>query len=226
LIAEEGEVLPFDTAQMRTIFFNHADLLSAAACKKEVVSQLQKALQGNFDSPIATAIDLRSLRSGDVLERTMAALVQQTAAITKEVRDAHREVRRLGRESAGDAHEPLVLRAIQGMRSSVDEAIKAARRFNLTELATTLDKAREPISGLTAIKGQLYDEPDIEARVEMASYALTELESILLTAMRAAPPGTPDLDSALSSAEMTLSVLMDFVGLDYDRHWIDSVRKS
>jgi hypothetical protein len=46
LIADEGEVLPFDIAQMRTIFFSHTDLRSADHCRTEIVRHLRQALDG------------------------------------------------------------------------------------------------------------------------------------------------------------------------------------
>src|SRR5205807_3862232 len=64
LIAEESdkEKLPFDIAQMRTIFFNHQDLESADRCRQEIVGHLQSAFSGAVDSPIATTVDLRNLQ--------------------------------------------------------------------------------------------------------------------------------------------------------------------
>ncbi|HZV72578.1 MAG TPA: hypothetical protein VFF79_02575 [Conexibacter sp.] len=52
LIAERGERLPFDVAQMRTIFFDHTSLRSAAACTDAIAQQLRAALHGAVGSPI------------------------------------------------------------------------------------------------------------------------------------------------------------------------------
>src|SRR6185437_7434531 len=69
LIAEKGCSLPFDIAQMRTIFFDHTDLQSADECRQAIVAHLTEALKGAVDSPIATSIDVQSLQSGSVVER-------------------------------------------------------------------------------------------------------------------------------------------------------------
>jgi len=84
LIAEKGCDLPFDMAQMRTIFFDHTDLRSADACRKEIVAQLREALdRGAVDSPITTSVDVRALQSGSVVERNVAELVTTVEEVAK-----------------------------------------------------------------------------------------------------------------------------------------------
>jgi hypothetical protein len=83
LIAEQGEHLPFDIAQMRTIFFSHTDLQSADRCREEIVRHLREALDGAVDSPIAASIDLQRLQSGNTAERNIAELVTGVAALEK-----------------------------------------------------------------------------------------------------------------------------------------------
>jgi hypothetical protein len=77
LIASESERkrLPFDVNQMRTIFFDHTNLGSAAAAKAEITLQLQQALDGAVDSPITTAMTLQRLEGGSSVEQTLADLV-------------------------------------------------------------------------------------------------------------------------------------------------------
>lgn len=73
LIAEEGSKLPFDIAQMRTIFFNSSDLKSANDCKIAITEHLGEALtNGATDSPVAATIDIQGLQAGSPLERTIA----------------------------------------------------------------------------------------------------------------------------------------------------------
>jgi hypothetical protein len=76
LIAEQGEQLPFDIAQMRVIFFNHRDLRSADQCRASIVAQLRQAFEGAVDSPIAASVDLRNLQAGSAVERQVAELVE------------------------------------------------------------------------------------------------------------------------------------------------------
>ena len=57
LICQDGEKLPFDIAQMRTIFFDYASLKSAAECKDAIIQHLNEALAGEVDSPITSALN-------------------------------------------------------------------------------------------------------------------------------------------------------------------------
>lgn len=77
LIAEKDCTLPFDIAQMRTIFVDHTDLASADSCREAIVVQLRGALSDRaaVDSPVATSIDVRALQGGDKVERNIAELV-------------------------------------------------------------------------------------------------------------------------------------------------------
>ena len=85
LIAEKDRQLPFDIAQMRTIFVDHTDLASADSCREQIVIQLREALGDNavVDSPIATSIDVRALASGDRVERDTAELVTAVEELSK-----------------------------------------------------------------------------------------------------------------------------------------------
>lgn len=76
IIAEKGTDLPFDIAQMRTIFFDHTDLGDADRCRAAIVDQLNEALNnGVVDSPISTAVDLSLLSAGGAADRSIAELV-------------------------------------------------------------------------------------------------------------------------------------------------------
>jgi hypothetical protein len=87
LIVEKNAILPFDIAQMRTIFFDHTDLRSADECRREIVAQLRQALEsGAVDSPIATTVDVNALASGSVVERNIAELVTTMEEMTRSQR--------------------------------------------------------------------------------------------------------------------------------------------
>lgn len=81
LIAEEGTRIPFDTNQMRTIFFDHRDLESVDRCKQGIADHLLSAFNGAVESPITTAADLLQLRSGGSEEQTLAELVESVARL-------------------------------------------------------------------------------------------------------------------------------------------------
>lgn len=76
LIAEIGEQLPFDLLQSRTIFFN-LDIDIATRCVKQIVEHLREAFAGSVDSPVATAVDVASLRSGSPRDQQVAELIRE-----------------------------------------------------------------------------------------------------------------------------------------------------
>lgn len=85
LIADTQEKLPFDIAQMRTIFFNHRDLSSADRCREEIVTHLAHSFEGAVDSPVATTLDVRALQGGSAVERNVADLVTTVEEIAAEI---------------------------------------------------------------------------------------------------------------------------------------------
>jgi ADP-ribose pyrophosphatase YjhB (NUDIX family) len=180
LIAEEGEVLPFDTAQMRTIFFLNTDLGSAMRCKRDLVEQLRQALAGNFDSPIATTVDVLALRSGDTVQRTLADLLGLVGQMSGEVQAARREIQLLSTARHGPSEATrlpvrtetsvgcIVFRRIEGGTQLV-----VAQASRVHDRATwTLPKgdprpgesfeetARRAVSEETGLEGRVIEELD------------------------------------------------------------------
>ena len=91
LLAEEGETLPFDTSVMRTIFYAPDNMKSVAAARDELLAHMKRALEGAVDSPIATAVDLASLRAGSAQERQLADIVRGLETLSLE----NQEIRRV-----------------------------------------------------------------------------------------------------------------------------------
>jgi hypothetical protein len=87
LIAERGCELPFDIAQMRTIFFDSTKLKSSDQCRQDIVSHLRRAFDGAVDSPIATSIDVRAMAGGSVAERNIAEIVTTVEYVARMQRD-------------------------------------------------------------------------------------------------------------------------------------------
>jgi hypothetical protein len=75
LIAQEGEILPFDIAQMRTIFFDHRSLKSAADCRQQIEQHLTEAMSGEVDSPISSSVRVQHLEQGSPQDRVLAQIV-------------------------------------------------------------------------------------------------------------------------------------------------------
>jgi hypothetical protein len=86
LIAQEGEKLPFDISQMRTIFFDHTSLKSAAECRAQITQHLKEALAGEVDSPIAASVSVQRLEQGTAQERVLAQLVDGLDEVRQRLR--------------------------------------------------------------------------------------------------------------------------------------------
>jgi hypothetical protein len=76
-LIEDGERIPFDVGQMRTLKLDHRDLVSAADCPEALVRSIQAVEQDPtlVDSPLSQAITIRALsdspKSEDRLEAEM-----------------------------------------------------------------------------------------------------------------------------------------------------------
>jgi hypothetical protein len=149
LIAEQSEQLPFDIAQMRTIFFSHTDLASAARCRTEIVHQLREALDGAVDSPIATTVDLQRLQAGNTVERNVAELITGVADLSKTVTEMRRQLSLQGTS-------PLTADLIHAMRQVGKE---------LTDFSEAAQKTPELLPLLKRLR---------KAFIEMASQLVPE----------------------------------------------------
>jgi len=92
LIAEVGEQLPFDIAQMRTIFFDHTNLKSANQCTRQIERHLAEALAGEVESPVTASADVSLLRKGGEEQRTLADLVERVEILSALVSDGERGI--------------------------------------------------------------------------------------------------------------------------------------
>ena len=77
-LIEEGERIPFDVANTRTIYVNHRDLDSVDSAKNGIINQI-KALEkdaSNIETPFSVSLDLQALRQSEKPEeRSLADLV-------------------------------------------------------------------------------------------------------------------------------------------------------
>jgi hypothetical protein len=99
LLAESGERLGFDIAQMRTIFVDHQDLGSADNCRLQIIEHLKRSFEGAVDSPISAAVDLRSLQAGNEVERNTAEIVNAVAQLSLRQGDLEASIGRLTRST-------------------------------------------------------------------------------------------------------------------------------
>jgi hypothetical protein len=153
LIAEHGCQLPFDIAQMRTIFFDSTNLRSADQCREDIVKHLRQALDGGaVDSPIATSVDVRALAEGSVMERNIAEIVtsvEYVAKMQRSVADGIGELRR-GLDNAFTG-EPALLEATDLILEKVS-ALELAAVAQLPDHARFQDEIHEITEMLNAIR--------------------------------------------------------------------------
>ena len=137
LIAEKGCNLPFDIAQMRTIFFERTNMRSVADCKKEIVTQLEQALHGGaVNSPVATSIDVRALAGGTILERNVAEMVTTFEEIVRS--------QQIVQESQ---------QSMQESQQSMQERVRFVEQFT-AEMQKTLAAVRAENEQFTAVMGR------------------------------------------------------------------------
>jgi len=132
LIAQEGEKLPFDIAQMRTIFFDPTSLKSAAACQEQISQHLKEALDGEVDSPIAASMSVQKLGQGNEQERVLAQIVDGMDDLRRQIRILGHHEDRLPPGFVRDLdlalHELMIYQDRAGGDPAVDEIIRHLRR--------------------------------------------------------------------------------------------------
>jgi hypothetical protein len=149
IIAEKDCKLPFDIAQMRTIFFESTNLRSADQCRKGIVAQLSQALErGAVDSPIATSIDMRALASGSTVERNIAEIITTLEDVARAQRGIAKAVERLPLPSTADpppvSNEEARL-AIADILVAVRELREFASDKEDDDLEYLMDELQKPI---------------------------------------------------------------------------------
>jgi hypothetical protein len=141
LIADDHENLPFDIAQMRTIFFDHRDLASSDRCREEIIDQLKTALSGNVNSPITTSLDLKNLDTGNTVERSIAEImtrIEQLGSAQSDISETVTFTSRMLRSQIMEFHDrqerasqemqhPLVLRDLIERYQTAKRAIQEGR---------------------------------------------------------------------------------------------------
>lgn len=87
-IIEQGELIPFDVSQSRTIMFNYRDLESVDRCKSELRRQVQATEENpdDFFTPVSVAVDVRAVQgSGDPAARLDVQVLSALQALQADV---------------------------------------------------------------------------------------------------------------------------------------------
>ena len=145
LIAEKDCTLPFDIAQMRTIFFVSTNLKSADQCRKDIVAQLSQALEGGaVDSPIATSVDVRALASGSAVERNVAEIVTAIEGIAKSQRTLIRSVEGMSQQASDSGVIEELERPFIEVLWSFNRIQELAKNQTSPELLSVITRCGQP----------------------------------------------------------------------------------
>lgn len=143
LIAEKDCRLPFDIAQMRTIFFDHTDLKSANDCRLAIIDHLTQAIvNGAVDSPIATAVDVKAMQSGSAAERNIAELITTVEEVAKWQRVL------LARVDDALHGDPINPRVVRDLNWALSELKEYQDMNGSDELERVVDRLTRPIEYL------------------------------------------------------------------------------
>jgi hypothetical protein len=173
LIAEKDCKIPFDIAQMRTIFFDYKDLRSADQCRRDIVAHLREAIdKGAVDSPIATSVDVRSMQSGNAVERSIAELVttiedmsryqRMTANMVEDMRAmVSRPIDDFPMETIFDemTHRLMSLERMVESRGLADSEVTEALHALREPLMMLRHRRRRPSGGVSLRKGPSTSRP-------------------------------------------------------------------
>jgi hypothetical protein len=207
LICERGEDLPFDIAQMRTIFFSHTDLRDADRCRAEIVRQLRIALDGSVDSPVSASIDLQRLQAGNTVERSVAELITGVSQLESVVTAVWRQVR--GNDAAVNrlqAYEDIMTQQMNSVRKieqRLTDLIGLARERKDPELEEAIQRTREIILALslsypalgTSWRTSSFQEPGSGVSVRLGEVKESDVATDVI------PPGTKETPDAKSDQD-------------------------
>jgi outer membrane murein-binding lipoprotein Lpp len=166
-LIEDGQVIPFDVRDMRTIHLDYRDLASAAKAKVDLAEMVRDIESGNRpESPVVTAVDLRTLeRSGDPNKIEAAQLAAAVQSLNSEVRSLREE-----RRAPKNAIE--VDKKIANMRRELDQSYKS--QVALAEVIRDMYDQKNVSSG------------DIEKVIQLAT--TSQVQDVLRRVEQEMPP--------------------------------------
>jgi hypothetical protein len=88
-LMKEGEKLPFDVSLMRTVFYDLTDPDSLEAARVELAAHVDamRADPKDIDTPVSTALDIKSLRSSsDLVEKSLGDIRTSLAELQADIR--------------------------------------------------------------------------------------------------------------------------------------------
>jgi hypothetical protein len=142
-MALDGQSIPFDIAQSRTIFYK-IDLEGAFLCKQKIIAQIEaiEADADAFDNPLSAAVTIEALRKSD---NPLAQSVTEVLNTLQELRQEMSYIQELRQEMSYIRKRvaPLSREAIERIIPLVEERMELKRRS--IELRQEMDMLKDKI---------------------------------------------------------------------------------
>ncbi len=149
---EDRGKLPFDIAQMRTIFYDHRDLKSAADCQAQIQNQFHEALERNaVDSPVAASVNLAHLQGGNPSEQLLAQLVSTVEGLSTEMGYVGRAISALEDRSRAPGLEHIHPDAIRDLKRGLQDLRELTSHNGEQYLVEAYETLRTPIMYLAGL---------------------------------------------------------------------------
>ncbi len=136
LITHEDQLkaLPFDLQQMRTIPYSDTNLKKAAEAREAIKGHVEAGLGGAVDSPIAAAINLEALRTGNSGDQTLAQIVSLLGELSASQR-----------KTLGELREFVALTGTARSQHLLDAEFRSARQQALRDRHMVAVTEGEPV---------------------------------------------------------------------------------
>lgn len=145
LLVEVGTFIPFDIASLRVIQYDTNDLDTALEAREKIKEQIYCIDQGEVpvDNPISIAVDVGMLqKSTDLMERTVAEVIETQAIIRREISLLKEAIVHLG---DGKLMDTYLEQALSALEHEVSEEPKAPDKvFHSPGLEKLLDAINRP----------------------------------------------------------------------------------
>jgi hypothetical protein len=125
-LLQDGQKLPFDVGQYRTIFYRLDDFDHGDRCRSEIKAQLQEIEKDPslIDTPFSTAIEIQSLRrSENPLMMSTADILEQVQSLSTVTNDIYKRLSILGQRMVNQ------IQVEKNQNASLEELLTLMRRL-------------------------------------------------------------------------------------------------
>ena len=150
----DGQSIPFDVAQSRTIFYKYQDIASMFHMQQEIVRQIDvlESDPKDFDNPLSMAVTLRAMRETD---NPIATGIAEILSLLQDVRHEVVAVRQSSMSTSWTTQLQMPFAELDYIKSPDDP-----RRFLIDELYARHDESSREGARLDVLKERLDATPD------------------------------------------------------------------